>query len=201
MILTVSMAHPRKLIRQAVVALLTGATAAGARVYGTRVDPLKKTLPAISVYTLTEEIDQDATAGTAPRELVRNVQLEIVGFVAHTDAVSVDDAMDDLAEQIEAAMDVDPYLGVLAGDSMLLQTAMEVVEDNGRSDPLVGVVTLTYDVTFRTQPGAVTATDDFLRVGAKHRIVGAVDDIAAQDAFVVQESGGFDFGYSEGFFA
>ncbi|MGN6105198.1 MAG: hypothetical protein ACTHU0_08845, partial [Kofleriaceae bacterium] len=117
------MAHPRKLIRHAVVAQLVGATAAGARVQATRVEPLRKgKLPTISVYTLHEPIDQDASAATNPRELTRTVKVEIAGWVAHSDALPVDDAMDDLAEQIEAAMDADPYLGGKAGDSILEET-------------------------------------------------------------------------------
>ncbi len=183
------MAHQRKLIRQAVVALLASAsTAAGARVQGTRVEPHKKSqLPAISVYTLREEIDEDASAGTAPRELLRVCKVEITGWVAHSDLVPVDDAMDNLAEQIETAMDVDPYLGTAAADSVLESTEMQVVEDDGRSDPLVGIVTLTYAVTYRTSPAAPAALDDFERVKATHDLVGGVvDTVPAIDEFTVE---------------
>jgi hypothetical protein len=190
-ILTIAMAHPRKLIRQAVVALLVDAdTAAGARVQGTRVEPHKKSqLPAISVYTLREPVDQDASVETAPRELTRNVKVEITGWVAHTDDVPVDDAMDDLAEEIEAAMDADPYLDSEAADSILEETVMQVVEDDGHSDPLIGVVTLTYSVTYRTSPAAPADLDDFLSVEATHAIVGGVEDtVPAEDQFTVQET-------------
>lgn len=185
------MAHPRKLIRHAIVAqLIAASTAAGARVTGTRVEPhnRKTGLPAISVYTLREPVDQDQSAQTSPRELTRDVKVEIVGWVAHSDALPVDDAMDDLAEQIEAAMDGDPYLGGEAADSILEETVMQVVEDNGSSDPLVGVVALTYSVTYRTSPAAPADLADFLSVDAKHRIVGAVEENQARDQFVVQES-------------
>ncbi len=36
--------------------------------------------------------------------------------------------MDDLAEQIEAAVDADPYLGGKAGDTILERTEMEIRE-------------------------------------------------------------------------
>lgn len=190
MILTAWMAHPRKLIRHAVVALLVSAnTAAGARVSGTRVEPHKKSgLPAISVYTLREPIDQERSEGTAPRELTRDVKVEIVGWVAHSDELPVDDAMDDLAEEIEAAMDADPFIGGEAGDSVLEETVMQVLEDDGRSDPLIGIVTLTYSVTYRTSPAAPADLHDFRSVDAKHRIVGAVEGNQARDEFVVQET-------------
>lgn len=189
MILTAWMAHQRKLIRQAVVALLVGAnTAAGARVKATRFDPHKKSqLPAIAVYTTSEPVDLGASENTAPRELTRNVKVEIVGFVAHTDALPVDDAMDDIAEQIEAAMDEDRYLGGKAADSILESTELEVVEGEG-SDPIVGVVSLTYSVTYRTSPAAPDDLQDFRSVDAKHRIVGAVEANQARDEFVVQET-------------
>jgi hypothetical protein len=188
-ILTTGMAHPRKEIRHAVVALLTNATAADARVQGTRVEPHKKSqLPAISVYTLREPVDQDASAGTAPLELTRDVKVEITGWVAHSDELPVDDAMDDLAEEIEAAMDADRYLGGKAGDSILEETVMQVLEEDGRSDPLIGIVTLTYSVTYRTSPAAPSDLEDFLSVDAKHRIAGAVEANQARDQFVVQET-------------
>lgn len=184
------MAHPRKTIRQAVVALLVSAsTGAGGRVHATRVEPLKRELPAISVYILSETVDADASAGTAPREITRNAKVEITGFVAHTTAIPVDDAMDNLAEEIEAAMDVDPYLGGAAGDSILEGTEMEVIEDDGRSDPLVGVVTLTYSVTYRTSPEPPTDADDFLRADVVHQLVGGAEDTEpAEDMVTVQET-------------
>lgn len=185
-----AMAHPRKLIRKAVVALLVAAnTNAGARVTATRVEPHRKSqLPAISVYTLREPIDQDASSATSPRELKRNVRLEVTGWVAHSDTISVDDAMDDLAEQIEAAMDADPYLGGTAGEFLLEETVMQVVEDDAASDPLVGVVNLTYVVTYHTMP-AEPVLDDFLTVGATHEIEGGVADTRpAVETFTVQEA-------------
>jgi hypothetical protein len=185
------MAHQRKLIRHAVVTLLTNATSAGARVQGTRVEPHKKSqLPAISVYTLNEETDEES-AMTAPIELCRHLKLEITGWVAHSDAVPVDDAMDDLAEQIEAAMAADYYLDSTIVDQTLEATEMQVVEDDGRSDPLVGIVTLTYAITYRTYPleAGSTPADDFATVDAKQQLVGGVPTtVPAEDTFTVQET-------------
>ncbi len=188
MILTTGMAHQRKLIRQAVVALLTNATPAGARVQGTRIEPHKKSqLPAISVYTLSEETDK-SSAETAPLELTRELKLEVTGWVAHSDALPVDDAMDDLAEQIEQIMASDYYLGDTVAAQMLESTEMQVLEDDGRSDPLIGIITLTYGITYRTAPlesgGDVR---NFVTVDAQQKIVGGVADTAiAEDTFVVE---------------
>jgi hypothetical protein len=180
--------HPRKAIRHAVVDLLIGATSAGSRVVGTRIDPNRKTqLPAISVYTLHDPV-RPAPERIEPRELTRDVKVEIAGWVAHRDVLSVDDAMDDLAEQIELAMDSDRYLSGAAGESVLEGTEMEVVEQDGRSDPLVGIVVLTYSVTYRTMPSTGTF-DDFLTATAVYPPVdGEPDTVPASDGpFVVQE--------------
>lgn len=181
------MAHPRTLLREAVVAQLTDATAAGSRVYDTQIDPHRKgSLPAISVYTLSEPVEPDA-ANTAPRELTRVPNVEIAGWVSGGDGSAVARAMDNLAGEIEAAMDADRYFAGTAGESVLEGTEMEIRAENGRSDPLIGIVVLTYSVTYRTIPAV--ALDDFLRVKATHRVVGGVSDtVPASDEFTVQEA-------------
>lgn len=274
MILTALMAHQRKLIRKAVAALLISAnTAAGARVKATRVEPNKATqLPAISVYTLKDDTDE-ASAETAPIELTRKLNLEIACEVAHTDSYTVDDRMDDIAEQVEAAMASDYYItqalaitavdhttgyltiashgletagspleieagvgGVLPGgsplsdcwaividantiqlansaglavagtalaladngtlplalrvgtvvDQLLTSTSMQVLEEDGKSDPLVGIVVLTYAITFKTRPATAATPDDFNTADVKQQVVGGVSDTTAvEDTFTV----------------
>lgn len=187
MILTQGMAHPRTLLRQAVIALLVNAnTAAAARVFDSRVDPYRTSkLPAISVMTLSEPIDPDS-ASTKPRELTRTCNLEVVGWVSGVDEASVALAMDNLALQIENAMDADQWLADTAADSILEDTTMEVGALNGHSDPLVGVIALTYLVTYRTDQGAL-ATDEFLRADETIKIAGGVTDtVPAEDLFNVR---------------
>jgi hypothetical protein len=60
-ILTIAMAHPRTEIVDAAVAMLTNATAAGARVYDHRVDPIKD-LPAISVVCVDRGVGRQNTS-------------------------------------------------------------------------------------------------------------------------------------------
>ncbi|HEY6038260.1 MAG TPA: hypothetical protein VIV58_28455 [Kofleriaceae bacterium] len=266
MILTALMAHQRKLIRNAVAALLVSAnTAAGARVKATRVEPNREQeLPAISVYTLSDETDR-ASADTAPIELTRELKLEIACEVKHTDAYPVDDRMDDIAEQVEAAMASDYWItqalavtavdhmtgiltvpghglatagsplelepgagGVLPGnvpagdvyaivvdadhvqlatgagaasngnaitladngtlplnlrvgtvvDQLLTGTVMQVLEEDGKSDPLIGIVVLSYSLTFRTRPATATTPDDFLTADVTTKRDGTVSDTA-----------------------
>jgi hypothetical protein len=178
------MAHPRKEIRHAVRDLLAAAaTAAGDHVTATRIFPYRKgDLPAISVYTLEETIDEES-AESAPRELLRSIDLEVAGFVHAGSAV--DDAMDDLAEQIEAAMDADPTFGGKAADSFLRSTTMGLTGDG---DTIAGMVTLTYDVTYRTTPAdPVEDVDEFLTADVVHNPGGNVHpDDRAEDLINVR---------------
>jgi hypothetical protein len=188
-ILTAVMAHQRKLIRHAVVATLKNVTAAGERVQATRIEPQKgRDLPSISVYTLHDPVDE-GTVDTAPRELKHDLQLEIAGVVAHRDSYTADDAMDDLAEQIEDAMDGNRYLLDTSGshqaaETVLLDTVMQVVGSDGKTDPEVGIVTLTYGVTYRKSPASQAGSDDLLRVDAKETLVGGVADTAQPEDLI-----------------
>lgn len=179
--------HQRTIVRQAIVAALTGATAAEARVYPTRILPLRKLeLPAIAVYTLEESVDGESV-NTAPRELTREAPVVIEALVAAVPGANVDDALDDLALEIETAMHADPYLGGEAADSILDGTTMEVIEDGER---MMGLVTLTYSVTYRTlAPEAPGNVADFLRVKSTENLGGDVHpDAQAVDEFDVQET-------------
>lgn len=173
------MAHQGKLIEQALVAqLIAAGTIAGARVHRDRVDPFKKGhLPAIALYIFDEETDLDASEGTAPRELTRQADVELQLFVGGQDAEDVSDAMWDFQEQIEASLTVDPYITSTAADSMLKRASREIFEGDGKSDPIIGVVTMVYTVTFQTS--LVDAVlDDFITVHADTDLVGGVADTA-----------------------
>jgi hypothetical protein len=173
-ILQTGMAHPRTLVREAVIAALTNTTAAGVRVTDTKVEPHRKhQLPAISVYTLHELARPDSEMAE-PRELTRDVKVEIVAWVAPTLTVSAAKAMDNIALEIEVVMDAQRYLSGAAGDSILEDTEMQIVEDDG-GDPLIGIIVLTYSVTYRTQPSD-SVLDDFLRAKATYSVGGGVAD-------------------------
>jgi hypothetical protein len=173
------MLHQRQVIREAARDALRGRTAAGARVYETRVVPLRKLeLPAVSVYTLEEEVDP-ASSSTAPRELKRTVDLAIEALVKQGD--NVDDAIDAIALEIERAMHADPTLGGAASDSVLASTEIDVLEE---SDRVVGMARLVYSVTYYTwaPDSADVALPDLSTVGIRHDLGGAVhEDDEARD--------------------
>lgn len=122
------MAHQRKQVRDAIVArLIAAATAAGSNVFANRAKPLFVTeLPAILVYTKNETVE---IANESPREYRRGlvVSLELVATGANE--ASVDDALDDLAEEVEAAIFEEETFGGLVTDTILGETEMELLQE------------------------------------------------------------------------
>lgn len=155
------MAHQRQLIREAVKKALVGKTAAGPRVYETRTTPwLQVQLPAVAVYTLDETVDQESRK-TAPRELSRSLKLVVEAVVMRGE--NVDDALDAMSLEIEAALDADPTFGDLCADSLLSTTELAVGDSGARS---VGLLTMTYQVSYQTQaPTVLPVLDDLKTVG------------------------------------
>jgi hypothetical protein len=72
-------------------------------------------------------------------------------------------------------MEADRYLGGAAGESILVATEITIRDDG---DPLVGIITLTYEVTYRTSAAAPDGLDDFLRAGATTKLADTTVDNA-----------------------
>lgn len=179
------MPHPRKLIRHAVVTQLTGATAAGARVFKARMVPFKQgELPAVAVYTPDEEIE--TTRSTAPRELERALQLVVEVVTASGSPSDVDDSADDLSEQVEAAIDADPTLDGTATDTILARVESDVFSESGKNH---GLVRLTFTVFYETYaPMTAPAADDFVTADIRHNLNGEQASAdQANDRLTVQE--------------
>ena len=155
------MAHERQDIRDAVIALLKGtapdyATAAEARVFPSRMAPLRTVeLPAISVYTDNETVDP-ASGNSAPRELKRTVELVIEAWVRATS--DVEDALDDFALEIETALDADTEFNDTAYSSSLDSTEIGLKLDG---DKPMGCVRLKYSVTYHTDLRVTAPGDNF----------------------------------------
>lgn len=118
------MAHVRKQIRDAVIARLVGATAAGARVSANgTVAPSISHCPFIVVQVSRSGVDP-ATMGDA---LLREMSVDVVIHVAQSKDAA--DALDAIAVQVEQALGVD--LPVIVSDLVL--TGDEIDEE--RSGP------------------------------------------------------------------
>lgn len=171
------MAHQRKLIRKKFKDVLTAAnTAAGVRVYASRTVAWRpRDLPAIAVYTMSESVDPES-ANTSPRYLQRNVQIAVEAAVMGgtgdnqpVGTTDIDDKMDDLAEEIERAINADETLGGLLGDCILTQTDVEMYEENEKH---IGVIRLTWSGRYEEQtpkPEDVEL-DDFLQADIRYKL-------------------------------
>jgi len=169
------LSHERQQIRDAVVAQLIGAvvvgpvttyaTAAGARVYKSRQPPVPTAqLPAIGVYTDSEEVDP-ASKNTAPRELKRMPVVAIEGWVSASG--DVDDACDDLALEIETAMDADDSLDGCAFSSVLSSTEIGLFTQGNRP---MACVRLEYSVVYHTDLRVADPVDDFDTMGTQYSL-------------------------------
>lgn len=169
--------HERQAIREAIVTALTNETAADDRVFKTRLAPLPRALlPAISVYTQDEETEP-ASKRTAPRELKRTVTVGIDAWCSAKE--DVDDALDDLALEIEAAMDeADQGLGGTAFDCVLARTEVGFKTDGDRP---MGCVHLEYEVTYHTELRVVAPTDDFDTASVSYLADGVDEDDQRED--------------------
>lgn len=166
------MSHARKLIRQAVVAQLIAAdTAAADRVESTQMIPHRRAGDtALGVYTPSETVDMETR--TAPREESRETQVVIEGIVVGTSSSAVADSLDDLAEEVEAALAADDTLGSTAEESYLVSTDLEVAEDGAKT---VGLVRLTYTAAYHQfSPLQVDAPDAFETADVKTNLGGVV---------------------------
>ncbi len=164
------MSSERKAIRTGVRSLLLNQTEADDRVFQSRVLPHRRhELPVITVYTLEEAVEPES-ANTGPRELTRDLALVIEAWVEPGEGV--DDRMDDLAQEIEDVMHADPYLGGLVGESVLESVDMELLEAGDRE---MGLVTMTYAITYRTMaPRAPEDLDDLESVQIIYNLGNAV---------------------------
>lgn len=164
------MGHVRQTIRESVVAQLVGTspsfrTLAADRVYETRILPLERQqLPAIAVYAEKETVDPRSKDNAG--ELQRDLSLVIDGIVEA--GLNVDDAIDDLAKQIECAMNIDMTFGVAeVGNSILSSTETDIGVSGAKP---IGMVRLTYAVTYYTPVPDVDcapALSDFTQADVK----------------------------------
>lgn len=111
--------HKREQIKDAVITAVTGLATTGTNVFKSRVySNGDKHLPGLMVYFEEEESEPGSTGAT--RSLDRILNLVVEGQVKSGE--DVDEIMDDIAEEVEAAMDADRYLGGLALESYLAAT-------------------------------------------------------------------------------
>lgn len=95
------MSHLRKVIRDQILALLTGLATTGTNVYAARVYPIERSgLPGLAVRTGTETIKPLSLR--APRTFERYLRVEVGIVVRSTD--NLDDAIDAIVLEVETVL-------------------------------------------------------------------------------------------------
>lgn len=138
----------RQIINAMVTRLIDAQTDAAARVYSNRAWPVAE-FPGIKVLASDEDLDADNDDITWPRERQHTLQVLVMGIVR--DVADLDDAMDELVEQIlialegsEAASLLDPLPGVrLRAVRISRQLAAE-------GEASAGTVVITFEADFNT---------------------------------------------------
>lgn len=171
----------RKLIRKKVAEILKDKTDAGPRVFpNSSIPPWVEELPVILVFQRGEDASKYAEA---PRELQRDLDIVIEIYAAGpeidedgnppkdsdgNEKKTLEDILDDVAEQIEVEMARDDTLQDNASESILTNTEFEF---EGSGGVPTGTARLTYGVTYYTlSPRADDPRPDFKKAGVEWNI-------------------------------
>jgi hypothetical protein len=141
------MTHRRTLLRQAFVAQLRDATVAEERVYSGRLMPIEEPeLPAIVVHTREpEQVIDRSTSGFDGFERRRCIVSVIVVAQSYDD---VDEVLDTMAGQVEAALQAWIIPGFESADAMLMDTSSDPPDFDGSLT--TNATTLRYAVEYNT---------------------------------------------------
>lgn len=141
--------HARAAIRGAIVTALGGLATTGSRVYHGRTRPLGESHePTLLVYATVEKSDIHSMSDEGAI-LLRELTLAVEGRVIMADVP--DDVLDDIAAEVEVAMQADPSLGGLALEVTLISTRI-TTQSPGENQ--AGEVRLEYRVQYRTRESA-----------------------------------------------
>jgi hypothetical protein len=143
------MAHIRQSIRERVASTLTGLTTTGSNVFQSRVYPIENTkLPCLLIYTR-EETSEPLTTNP-PRAIEKVLSLVVEGYVkANT---NFDDTIDTICEEVEETLFTDRLINDLALDSFLVNTDISY---NGEGDNPLGIVVMTFQITYHHTEGSI----------------------------------------------
>lgn len=146
------MPHARSQIRDAVVTAVTGLTTTGSNVFASRVYP-HATLPSLAVYTVAESVqDEEGTLGTKQH---RALEVIVEARAKAAAAATLDDTLDTIAAEVEAALVADRTLGGLAKWTEYQEAEIEL---DAEAEQPVGLARLTFAVIYRvdgTDPTAI----------------------------------------------
>lgn len=138
--------HARRAIMNAAATALNPLSITGSRVHPGRTRPIAANgEPYLLVYARQEQA-AGATMKGAGRKLLRRLNLVVEGV--DTGATDTDELLDQIAEQVEAALAADSTLGGTCKDLELAQT--EIVPTTDDAERRIVVIRLTFAVVYMT---------------------------------------------------
>ena len=141
------MAHARQQIREQLATTLTGLTTTASRVYDTRLYAYD-TLPCLTVYADKDTVDEERSSQT---KHWHDLALRVEARAKAKD--SVEDTIDTICAEIEAAIYADTTLNGKVFDVFVADTQIEYSVEQ---DQPVALATLTLNATYRVAPSAPT---------------------------------------------
>ena len=146
------MSHVRTQIRDAVADAMLSISGIDTRVFRTRVYPMDKaSLPGICVYADSESSELTTIGSSASYVRTLSVQIEV--YVRGS--TDVDETLDGYSVSVETKMATDSTLADLVLQTVLSSTEIDIV--GGDSEKPVGVLKLSYDISYRTNQTDPTA--------------------------------------------
>jgi hypothetical protein len=147
------MPHVREQIRDAAVTACTGLTTTTTHVYPERLYQLRATdLPGLRIYCGAEQVEPDRLGAVHGQS--RDMELIVEGIARAT--ADLDETLDDIAAEVEAALAADVTLG---GKCKFLHLAgIDDPEQSDETDQPAGLVRLKFRVQYRTLNTTPTAT-------------------------------------------
>ena len=140
--------HVRKQIRNRVSDALHALPRFGGRVYQSRVYPITEDdLPGILVYTLSEESEREES----PTDIMRDLTIAVQAVVAL--AADLDNALDDIALEVEEAIDA---LGRMEGLVKIYSGIQGTEQSYAGADAAKphAAIAMEFLYTYRTRTGA-----------------------------------------------
>lgn len=133
--------HKRTQIRNAIVNILDGSTSVGAKVFLNRPHPYNETdLPAIFIYTSEESaIDANLSQKTYKRTLNLAIEARV------SSSTSVDESLDDIAEEIENLIKADLTINGLCTNISMTGTEFDQTAE-GRK--VIGALRLNFEIKY-----------------------------------------------------
>lgn len=150
------MIHPRKVIRDYVIALMeAGSVGVGSNIFKMRFRRLPQVkLPALLIYTRRDR-KAERNVSDAPRIYKRQLRL-VVEVLESAGAEEIDDTLDDIAREVEILLENNSTLFGLVHDVEYQDT--EIVLD-GEKDPALGVAVMEFLVTYEDDMMGPVAND------------------------------------------